>query len=55
MDMSWNLKHENLVVVIHRSYRFGVSERLRVMISIMRSAVVPGGKKPMYFPALSTK
>lgn len=41
--------------LVRESYPFFLSERCGVMISIMRSAVVPGGKKPMYFPASSTK
>jgi hypothetical protein len=52
-----SLKQESrtLTSVFHRSYLFVLSERCSVIISIMRSAAVPGGKKPMYFPALSTK
>jgi hypothetical protein len=57
MNMNSNLRHgsRTFAVVTHRSYLFSVLERFRVMISIIRSAVVPGGKKPTYFPASSTK
>src|SRR5262245_57177836 len=35
-------------------HSFGAAGRWVLIISIMRSAVVPGGKNPMYLPASST-
>ncbi len=42
-------------VTSHRDYFFDPSGRCDLMISIIRSPVVPGGKKPMYFPVSSTR
>ena len=41
--------------VEQRDYFFDPFGRCCLIISIMRSAVVPEGKKPMYFPFSSTR